>query len=78
MLGPSSEVGFELSRCQLEGFTETIQVRFAQYGFDCRGGEIVKCCGWRGADPDGLSGGFNVSVLKFDALDDKFNEFVSV
>ena len=40
--------------------------------------DIVKCCGWGRAHPDGLSGGFNVSVLKFDALDDEFNEFVTV
>ena len=40
--------------------------------------DIVKCCGWRRAHLDGLSGGFNVSVLKFDALDDEFNEFVTV
>ena len=38
--------------------------------------DIVKCCGWRRAYPDGLSGGFDVSVLKFNALDDEFNEFV--
>ena len=41
-------------------------------------GDIVKCCGWRRAHPDGLSGGFDVSVLKFNALEDEFNEFVTV
>ena len=40
--------------------------------------DIVKCCGWRRAHPDGLSGGFDVSVLKFNALEDEFNEFVTV
>ena len=40
--------------------------------------DIVKCCGWRRAHPDGLSGGFDVSVLKFNALEDEFNEFVAV
>ena len=40
--------------------------------------DIVKCCGWRRAHPDGLGGGIDVSVLKFDALDDEFNEFVTV
>ena len=42
----------------------------------CR--DIVKCCGWRGAHPDRLSGGFNVSILEFDTLDDEFNELVTV
>ena len=42
------------------------------------GGDIVKCCGWWRAHPDGLSGGFDVSVLKFNALEDEFNEFVTV
>ena len=28
---------------------------------------------WMGGHPDGLSSGFNVSVLEFDALDDEFN-----
>jgi len=41
-------------------------------------GDIVKCCGWRVAHPDGLSGGLNVSVLEFDTLYDEFNEFVPV
>ena len=40
--------------------------------------DIVKCCGWWRAHPDGLSGGFDVSVLKFNALEDEFNEFVTV
>ena len=40
--------------------------------------DIVKCCGWRRAHPDGLGGGFDVTILKFDALDDEFNEFVTV
>ena len=40
--------------------------------------DIVKCCGWRREHPDGLSGGFDVSVLKFNALEDEFNEFVTV
>ncbi len=31
-----------------------------------------------GAHPDRLSGGFNVSILEFDALDDEINEFVTV
>ena len=46
--------------------------------FDQVYGDIVKCCGWRRAHPDGLSGGFDVSVLKFNALEDEFNEFVTV
>ena len=41
-------------------------------------GDIVKCCGWRRAHPDGLGGGFDVSILEFNALDDEFNEFVAV
>jgi len=42
------------------------------------GGDIVKCCGWRVAHPDGLSGGLSVSVLEFDTLYGEFNEFVTV
>ena len=48
------------------------------YAASVRGRDIVKCCGWRRAHPEGLSGGFDVTILKFDALDDEFNEFVAV
>ena len=41
-------------------------------------GHIVKCCGCRRAHPDELGGGFDVSILEFGALDDEFNEFVTV
>ena len=52
-------------------FSEELTTRLSE-------GDIVKCCGWRRAHPDGLGGGFDVTILKFDALDDEFYEFVTV
>ena len=58
----------------------TSNLDFSEWGhaFPNRLRDIVKCCGWWRAHPDGLSGGFDVSVLKFNALEDEFNEFVTV